>query len=905
MSRRAQSIVPSFLSSTYRLLLLAYPAAFRRQVGRDMVEVFDDLCAHEINANGGAGLLRLSLRTVGDVTRNGIGERWTRRRSSRSGRGVVPYDSNPRSPRGDRQMNVFLRDLQFAVRTLRKQAAFSATVIFVLALGIAGTTGIFSVFNGLFLRPLPFENPDRLVNIDETAPQWNLEYVGLNYNDFVAWREQNQTFDAMAVFGGESFNVSLDGEVTRVDAASITHDIFDVLGIEPALGRRFTAKEDEPGAAGVVLIGTALWQDRFAADPGVLGKILTLDGEPYTVIGVLPPEAAFVEADLWVPLRADPTQRQGSWWLDGIGRLSAGVGVEEARLDLDRVHKGQIDDRPVNEITSPVVQPVLDRLLGDFRLGTTALLAGLSVVLLIACANVAGLMLARATSRTGEVGIRLALGAGRGRIMRQLLTESLLLATAGAALGISLGYGGLRAVLSAVPEDVPRWISFEMDIRFLLFTTALTAGSALLFGFAPAWRVARIDPQRILQSNSLRSSLGSSRRRGLSALVVGEIALALLLLISAGLFMAAFQKLQNVDPGFIADSVLSYRVSLPEATYEDGPKQRAFFESHLAALSALPGVVSVGATTHEPLGGHTGNFYQVEGAEPLPEGSSTPVTLSRNATVGYFDAIGINLLVGRTFTSADAAEDAPAVVVVNQAFAEYHWPGENPVGRRISYSYSGDEPMWMEVIGLTQDVKHYGLDEDMRPGVYSPYDRDPSLSMTIVARTAVDPLSIADEARALIREQDADLPIYRVSTMQQRLDESLWGRRAASWSFAIFAAVAMTLAISGIYGVVSYAVGQRTHEIGIRMALGARSSQVLGDVMRHGLLLLGIGVALGLGAAVFAARALSSLLFGVSATDPLVYAVVTLSLVGVAVLANLLPARRAASIDPMRALRDD
>ena len=642
-------------------------------------------------------------------------------------------------------MSVFLRDVRFAARTLRKQPVFSATVVFVLALGIAGTAGIFSVFNGLFLRPLPFDNPDRLVDIDETAPQWNLDYVSINYTDFAAWQEQNRTFEAMAVYDSESFNVSLDGEAIRVDATSITYDIFDVLGIEPLIGRRFTAEEDQPGAEGVVLVGSALWQSRFANDPGLLGKTLMLDGEPYTVIGILPPEAVFIDTDLWVPLRTDVTQNQGSWWLNGIGRLRAGVTVEEARLDLDRIHKGMIDDRSVNEITSPVVAAALDRILGEFRLGTKALLGGVSVVLLIACANVAGLMLARSTSRTGEVGIRVALGAGRGRIVRQLLTESLLLASAGAGLGVSLGYAGLRAVLSAMPDDIPRWISFEMDLRFLLFTTVLTGGSALLFGFAPAWRAARIDPQRILQSTSGRSSLGGNRRRGLNALVVGEIALALLLLISAGLFMAAFQKLQNVDPGFRPENVLSYRISLPQAAYDDDPKQLAFFESHLEELRALPGVIGVGGATHEPLGSHTGNFFQAESAAPPEEGASTPVTLTRYATPGYFDAIGITLLAGRTFAAADAGEDAPPVVLVNQAFAEHHWPGENAVGRRIAFT--GDDPTWIEVIGLTQDVKHYGLDQEMRPGVYFLYGRNPTAGMTIVARTAVDPLSIADEAR--------------------------------------------------------------------------------------------------------------------------------------------------------------
>jgi predicted permease len=414
--------------------------------------------------------------------------------------------------------------------------------------------------------------------------------------------------------------------------------------------------------------------------------------------------------------------------------------------------------------------------------------------------------------------------------------------------------------------------------------------------------VSRTDPQRALQS-SARASNGAGGRRGLNALVICEIALSLVLLISAGLFITAFQRLQSVDPGFQPENVLSYRISLPEMTYGEAAQQKAFFDEHVADLEALPGVIEVGTTTHEPFGGHTGNFFVAEGAPPRGEDEPNPVILTRIASFGYFKAIGINLLAGRTFTPADVGEDVPPVVVVNQSFAELHWPGEDPIGKRIAFP--GDDPNWITVIGMTQDVKHYGLSEEMRPGVYLSADRVPQSSLTVVVRTGVDPLSIAERARELVLERDPEVPIYRAATMIQRLDDSLWSRRAASWTFVIFSGVALLLAVSGIYGVVSYAVNRRTHEIGIRMALGAQRRQVLAEVIRHGSWLLAAGVVLGLGGAAAAAQGLASLLFEVSATDPVVYTVVTVLLAAVALLANLIPARRAASIDPMDALRID
>ena len=799
-------------------------------------------------------------------------------------------------------MHVIIQDLRFALRTLIKQPAFSLGVILVLGLGIAGTTGIFSVFNGLFLRPLPFDDPGQIVNLDETAPQWNLEFVAVSYIDFVAWRDQNETFEAMAVFDSESVNLSLDGEASRVDASMISEGIFAVLGIEPALGRPFTAEEDLPGAESVVLLGHTLWRDRFGAAPDVLGRSLSLDSTPHTVIGVLPPEAEFVPGDLWVPLKADVDVNAGSWWLDGIGRMQRGVTIERAREDLTRIHKAMIEERSVNEVTSPVVLPVLDRILGDYHDGALALLGGVSVVLVIACANVAGLMLARSTSRSREVGVRVALGAGRRRIVQQLLTESLALATAGALVGAGLGHLASRAALAAAPDDVPRWISFAIDVRFLAFTIAVTVGSALLFGLAPALKVARTDPQRVLQGSG-RATETRASRWGLNALVVAEIALALVVLVGAGLFMAAFRQLQTVDPGFRVDDVLAYRISLPDVSYAEEPQQKAFFEEHLTALRELPGVIEAGATTAEPLGGHTGYFFEAEGALPRGEDEPTPVTLVRWMTPGYFEAIGIQLLAGRGIEPADGNPEAPAVAIINEEFARHHWGDQSPLGRRIR---AGDEEEdWMTVVGLVRDARHYGLDREMRPGVYVPFDRSPSGSLTIVTHTAVDPMSLADEARELVRRADPEVPIYATATMVQRLDDSLWARRAASWTFAIFAGVALLLAVSGVYGVISYAASRRRHEIGIRMALGARRGQVVRHILRHGAALIGAGVVLGLTGSLALAWTLSSLLFEVSPTEPLVYAGVTVLLGGVALLANLVPARRAASVDPMHALRED
>ena len=829
---------------------------------------------------------------------------WGQVRSS-----ILPSLKRPRVPPLRRRtwsdiMHSVIHDVRYAFRTLFRQPAYALTVIGMLTLGIAGNTAIFSVFNGLFLRPLPFPEPGQLVNFDETAPRWDLEYVGMAYPDFDAWREHNESFQNMAVFDGASFAVMLQGEAQRVTGAEVTHDLAVVLGIRPVLGRNISPEEDRPGGERVVMLGHGFWQREFGGETDVLGNTLNLDGRPYTIIGVLPPEAVFIkDADLWVPLATDVTEDPRSWYMDGIGRLKPGVTIAAALEDLTRIHKNMIEDRPVNEITSPVVMPILDRFLGEYRLGTTAMLGAVGVVLLIACANIAGLTLARSMARSREMGIRLAMGAQRRRIAQQLMTESLVLAVAGALPGLALGYAATTAMMALMPDLLPSWITFDMDHRVVLFTLLLTMGAALVFGLVPALHASNSNVRGVLQASSGRSTETALKRRSLSALVVGEIALALVLLIVTGLSVLDVRELLKVDPGFTAENVLTYRLRLPSERYGDDEQHIAFFAEHLEEIRSLPGVEAAGAATALPLGGHWGQFFKIEGAPPLGPNEQNPVILNRVVSPGYLDAIGVTLLAGRDFTENDGRSEGSLAVIVNETFARRFWPDADPIGKRIRYP--GDSNPWMTVVGVTHDTKHYGLDTPMRPGVFQPHPQRAGLGMAIVVRGFVDPLSLVSSVRRLVHARDPALPVDNVTTMSEALDESLWARRAASWLAAIFSAVALIMAVGGIYGVISYGVSQRTHEISIRMALGAQGGQVLRLVMRQGSMLVLLGVVLGLGGAYAAAHAISPVLFGVDPGDLRVYVVVTLILGAVTLLANFLPARRAAGLDPMSGLRGE
>jgi predicted permease len=799
-------------------------------------------------------------------------------------------------------MESYWRDWIVAIRMMRNKPAFSLAVAGMLALGVAGNAAIFSIFNGLFLRPLPFAEPARLVDLDETAPKWNLTRVGINNTNSDAWQKGNATFDGMAFFNAGGANLSTDGGgAQRINTASVTKDLLSVLGLKPVIGRDILPEEDRPGGNPVVLLSYDLWQRLFQGDRGVLGRVLKLNERPYTVIGVLPREAVIppgVEA--WMPLAADVT-KPSAFYLAGVGRLKRGVSMEQAAADLLRVHRSQPGtlENHANLITSPIVGPLRDRYLGDYKVVTKILLGAVGLVLLIACVNIAGLMLVRGEARSREIAIRTAVGASRGRVIRQLLTESLVLAAAGGAMGVALGKVFLLGLVSLMPDVLPKWVRFDLDARFVLFCVAVTGAAAVLFGLAPALQAATVDTRSCLQV-AARSSLTRRKRAVLSVLVVGEVALALTLLASSGLLLQAFRKVMQEAPGFRAENVLTFTLRLAPVKYAKPEQQFAFFNGLVERTRALPGAAAVSAASIVPLDGHSGYFFVAEGGQETGQKDQNPVTLQVTALPGYFDAMGITLKAGRAFEQRDNERTAPKVVIVNETFAKHYWGALDVVGKRIQYPNAHD---WFQVVGVVRDMRHYGLDSEIRPEVFVPFSIGATAGMTIAIRTRTDAHSMVAPARELIQQMDTDLPMYNVRTMAERLDRSLWVRRAYSWLFVAFAAVAMLLAAAGVYGVISFAVSQRTREIGIRMALGASPGQVMRGILGQGMALVSIGVALGLVASQLTAGLLKSMLFGVSTRDVGTYFAVVLGVALVGLAANYAPARRAAGIEPVRALR--
>jgi putative ABC transport system permease protein len=879
----------------YRSLLRLFPRDFREMRGGELERLFSDMCAEWEEERGRLGL-RFWVSLVWDTGREALGEWFS----------LTRYAIRSTMTRSlGEHMSTLIGDVRYAMRQLVRQPLYGVMVIVLMTLGIAGNAAVFRVFNGLFLRPLPFENSEQLVDLDETAPQWDLEFVSIAYPDFVAWRDNNRTFESMTVFTSGGLNFSSDGSAERLDYLAATHDVDDVLGLDPVIGRFFNAEEDIPDGPRVGLLSQGFWEQQFGRDPDVLGRTVSLSGRDYEIIGVLPPEARFVEdADIWVPLRGDPA-RGGSWSYNGIGRLRDGVTIDQARDDLRAIHKGMIDERPVNDVTSPVINALRDRYLGDYRLGSSFLLGAVGIVLLIACANIAGLMTARSMARGPEMAVRLAMGAPRLRIVRQLLTESFILASMGAISGTALGIWGSSLIVEPMADQFPRWVSFDLDMRFLAFTLLVTVGAAVLFGLVPALQG---SANGHLVSGANRSTATTARRRGVNLLVTGEVALALVLLVVGGLSMLDVSRLGRVDPGFEADGLVSYDLTLPSVRYEDANAQLAFAEDYLSRLEAIPGTESAAIASGLPLSGHWGWFFQAEGAPPRGEDEANPVVLNRVVSPSYFETLGVRFVAGRPFDQFDGREEGNRAIIVNETFVRTHLSHvENPIGARVTTGTDapGEDAKWMTVIGVTRDVKHYGVDKEMRPGVYQPLVQNPLARFRVALRTRGDASSIVSAARIATAEIDVELPIYNVDTMAEQLNESLWTRRATSWLIAVFSMVALLLAVAGIYGVISYSVSQRTQEISIRMAMGAQKQQVLNQVVRQGMLLVALGVVLGIGMSVAGAGLVSGILVGVSATDPTVYGAVTVLLVAVAALANYLPARRAAAVDPMKALRGE
>jgi predicted permease len=801
-------------------------------------------------------------------------------------------------------MRILTQDIRFGFRMLARNPGFTLTAVLCLGLGIGACITIFSLFNELFLRPFPVPHQERLVDLNETAPKWDLEYTGICYADFHAWREHNKTFECMGTFANWGANLSVDDKAERVEILNVTHDFLDVLDVRPVLGRGFTPEDDRPQGPKVVLLSFGFWKRFFGQDPTILGRSLRINNEPLTIIGVLPPQAVFpVSADIWRPLALDPERSKGSWYLAGFGRLKKGVTVDQAREDLTRIHKGLVEERPANKITSPTVIDLRERYFSEYQDGVSILLGAGGLALMIACCNVTSIMLARGAYRSKEIAMRAALGATRGRIVQHILTESLVLSVVGGILGLFLGHLGFEILLArlAASTDIPSWMTFDEDLRFVFFCIVIVGFATILSGLIPALQAGYArDLHNVLQTSGTHATASRARRRTLNGVVVGQIALALTLLISAGLLFRTFRKVKEVDPGFHSEGILTYQISLSGGPYATENQRQAFFKQHNEMVRALPSVEQAGLCNHIPLTTHSGWLFDIEGAPERNPDEKDVIILQRTVMPGYFEAMGVKLLSGRFFIEKDNTKDSERTVIINETFANHFWAGENPVGKRIR---SRDSEDWMRVVGVTKDVKHYGFEQEMRPGVYIPYIWNAGGTMYAVVRTSADPLLLVDFIREIVRSMDPGIPIFGIRTMAQRVDESILLRLIYSWLFGVFATVAGIMAFAGIYGVISYSVSQRTQEIGIRVALGARSGDISRHIMRQGAVLIAIGLLIGLLGALAISRVLASQLFGVSATDVTTFVGVSVLLVGVATLACYIPARRAARVDPIAALR--
>jgi putative ABC transport system permease protein len=801
-------------------------------------------------------------------------------------------------------MTTLLQDLRYGIRMLLKNPGFTIVAVLALTLGIGADSAIFSVVNAVLLRPLPYPDSERLVILRERSPQ--LEGMSVAYPNFIDWREQNSTFENIGVFRRQSFNLTGSGEPERLVGAQMSADVFATVRVNAARGRVFTNDEDKPGANPVVVLSHGLWQRRFGGDLNILDQTLTLDGRSFTVIGIMAPDFQFPRAgtELWTPVglsSKDPgwENRGNHPGLTGIARLKPGATFAQAREDMEIVAVNLEKQYPdANAGSRLTIIPALENAVRSIRPALLVLLGAVGFVLLIACANVANLLLARATTRQKEIAIRTALGASRGRIIRQLLTESILLSAAGGALGLLLARWGVKLIVAISPNSIPRATEIDLDGRVVAFTVGVSLLTGIIFGLVPALQSSKPDLNETLKDAGRGST--ASRHLFRSGLVVSEVALTLVLLIGAGLMIRSFYRLQQVDPGFNCDRLLTFNISLPPKKYPEDQQKINFYEQLAEKLRALPGVQTVGVSSGLPLGNNGWQTsFRVEG-QPEPEPGHTPLTEACIATPDYFQAMGITLLKGRSFTEQDV-KDGPRVTLIDEEFARRYWRGEEAVGKNIKTSRT-DPPI--TVVGIVRRVKMDGLNEDSnRVQSYFPFRQLPNGGMTIVIKTANDPMGIVSAARQQVLEIDPDQPVYGVNTMEQIRSDSIAPDRLTLMLLASFAAVALILAGVGIYGVMAYSVTQRTHEIGIRMALGARQGDVLGMVIRQGMKLAVVGLAIGLGGAWLTTRLMTSLLFGVSATDPMTFAVISVVLAGVALGACFVPARRATKVDPMIALR--
>ncbi len=819
-------------------------------------------------------------------------------------------------------MEGLLQDLRFAIRQLRKSPGFALTTVLTLALGIGATTAIFSLIHAVLLKPLPFPQPDRLIfleGLDQSVGKPGIPEP-ISYPDFFDWRSRNHSFEAISSLRNESRTLSGNGIPQQLQTLIVSSDFLRVLGIHPILGRGFVGDDEKPGTH-VALLSHETWLSTFGGSPDIVGRAITLDNTSYTVIGVMPkgfqyPLDLLPKPAIWTSLAdnavdvdaKDPhpfTTQRGADMITVIGRLKPGVTIAQATADLSVIEQNLAITYPDTnkKFTAAMVTPELDDLVGKSRPAFRVLFASVLFLLLIACANVAGLMLTRVSRRRSEIAVRSAMGASRRQIMRQVLVESVVLSLCGGLAGVALSVLLLKTMLQFVPQELPRLNQVTVDGVVLAFAAAASILTGFIFGVLPAWRMSRLDPALALREGTRSVTSGRGQHRLHGALVIAETAIGLVLLIGAGLLIRSFIRVLNVDPGFDPHHVLTAQINVPDTQYP-GLKKTLFYDELLPRLSTLPGVESVAAGGPIPLShNRNGLSFTIEGRPVAP--GDEPVEPFSIVTPGFFRTLRIPVIAGREFLSTDDSK-APAVVIINQAFARKYFPGENPVGKHIKPGMSDDitKEQMHEIVGVAGDVKRSGITAEMPAQFYLPFKQAIVTSPPLIIRTAGDPLSIVGEVRDQLAQLGSNIPLYRVRTMEDYVSIAAAGPRFQTMLITSFAALALLLSAVGLYAVLSYMVAQRTLEIGLRLALGAQRDNVLGLILRRGLLLSAAGLAIGVVASLVLTRFMQEMLYGVGRFDPLTFVGVCAVLLLVSLMASSVPAYRAARLDPMQTLRE-